>query len=147
MLLWPRFQLAMDMHSESVRRLTSSVSARGPASAIGLGNGGDVASKQSTAPHVLAQRFGQFLQGILALSEDTGDDEPVGNSLARLRDEVEAFLTKVGKGFGTGKERKRERFLANNYSLVLTIISDIGGKLAGEVREHFEALKERAGGI
>ncbi|KAL9615473.1 MAG: hypothetical protein Q9167_000151 [Letrouitia subvulpina] len=146
MLLWPRFQLAMDMHSESVKRLTSSVSARGPASALGLGNSGDVASKQSTAPHVLTQRFGQFLQGILTLSEDTGDDEPVGNSLARLRGEVEAFLIKVGKGFGSGKERKRERFLANNYSLVLTIIGDIGGKLAGEVREHFEALKERAGG-
>ncbi len=37
--------------------------------------------------------------------------------------------------------QKRERFLYNNYSLILTIISDGDGKLAVEQQEHFEGLK------
>ncbi|KAL9027666.1 MAG: hypothetical protein Q9196_003843 [Gyalolechia fulgens] len=145
MLLWPRFQLAMDMHAESVKRATSTISTRGAASALGLSSSSESAAKQSTAPHMLTQRFGQFLQGILMLSRDAGDDEPVGHSLSRLRSEVEAFLTKVGKGFGSAGERKRERFMVNNYSLILTIVGDTGGKLASEVRDHFEGLKESVG--
>ena len=143
MLLWPRFQLAMDNHCDSVRRATSTISGRSAASALSLTSGPDAAAKQSTAPHVLMQRFGQFLQGVLALSSDAGDEEPVGNSLIRLTVEVEAFLTKIAKGLGVGG--RRERFLANNYSLVLTIIGDTSGRLANEQREHFENLKEIAG--
>ncbi|KAL8924853.1 MAG: hypothetical protein Q9172_002472 [Xanthocarpia lactea] len=146
MLLWPRFQLAMDVHAESIKRATAAISTRGAASALGLSNAADAASKQSTAPHMLTQRFGQFLQGILMLSRDAGDDEPVGNSLGRLRGEFEAFLTKVGKGFGSAGERKRERFLANNYSLILTIVGDTGGKLAADTREYFEGLRDAVGG-
>ncbi|KAL8939882.1 MAG: hypothetical protein Q9216_003103 [Gyalolechia sp. 2 TL-2023] len=146
MLLWPRFQLAMDIHTESIKRAASSISSRGAASALGLSSSSESAAKQSTAPHMLTQRFSQFLQGLLILSRDAGDDEPVGSSLSRLRSEVEAFLTKVGKGFGSAGERKRDRFMANNYSLILTIIGDTGGKLASEVREHFEGLKDSVGG-
>ncbi|KAL8903725.1 MAG: hypothetical protein Q9207_003743 [Kuettlingeria erythrocarpa] len=146
MLLWPRFQLAMDVHAESIRRATSSVaSARGAASTLGLSSTAS-ASSPSTAPHMLTQRFGQFLQGVLALSKEAGDVEPVGHSLNRLRGEVEAFLIKVGKGFGSAGERKRDRFLANNYSLILTIVGDMGGKLAAEVRDHFEGLRDSVGG-
>ncbi|SLM34860.1 Vps52/Sac2 [Lasallia pustulata] len=140
MLLWPRFQVAMDAHCDSVRRLTSTLSTRSAASALSLTD----SSKQPTAPHQLTQRFGQFAQGVLALSSEAGDDEPVAGSLARLRAEFEAFLAKLGKGIADKK--KRERFLANNYSLVLTIIGDVGGKLAGEQREHFEELRKACGG-
>ncbi|KAL8712042.1 MAG: hypothetical protein Q9220_003738 [cf. Caloplaca sp. 1 TL-2023] len=151
MLLWPRFQLAMDMHAESIKRATASISIRGgAASALGLSSSSAdaAAAKQSTAPHMLVQRFASFLQGILALSREAGDDEPVGKSLSRLRGEVEAFLMKMGKGFGSTQqgERKRERFLANNYSLVLTIVGDVGGKLAEDLRERFEGLREGVGG-
>ncbi len=144
MLLWPRFQLAIGNHCESVRRATSAISGGSTTSALLLTSGADVAAKQSTAPHVLTQRFGQFLQGIVALSSDAGDEEPVGNSLNRLTVEVEAFLSKIAKGLGTGG--KRERFLANNYSLLLTIIGDTKGRLADAQREHFESLKEVAAG-
>lgn len=152
MLLWPRFQLAIDMHVESVRRSTASLSS-GARATLSLTNS-SADSKGSTAPHVLTQRFGQFLQGLLALSSnetaasDTGeaitsDKEPVGRSLERLRGEVEAFLTKAAKGLSQGR---RERFLGNNYSLVLTIIGDTGGALAREMREWFEDLRESVGG-
>ncbi|ORY64896.1 Sac2 family-domain-containing protein [Pseudomassariella vexata] len=133
MLLWPRLQVIMDSHSESVRTLTHSLPTRPPAKLE--------QAKLSTAPHVVTQRFGQLVHGILALSTEAGDEEPVVTSLRRLRAEMEAFLTKYSGAFGTDK-RKRERFLYNNYSLILTIISDTTGKLAEEEQEHFEVLKK-----
>jgi len=152
MLLWPRFQLAMDMHIESVRRSTAALSGGARATLSLTSSNAD--SKGSTAPHVLTQRFGQFLQCILALSSNettasgngesqTGDSEPVARSLERLRSEVESFLTKAAKGLAQGR---RGRFLGNNYSLVLTIVGETGGSLAIEMREWFEGLREGVGG-
>ncbi|KAK9424965.1 putative Vacuolar protein sorting-associated protein 52 A [Seiridium unicorne] len=132
MLLWPRLQSVMNAHCESVRALTTALPTR-PASKSEL-------TKISAAPHVATQRFGQLMHGILSLSTEAGDDEPVVASLRRLRSEVEAFLTKYSGQWGSDK-RKRERFLYNNYSLVLTIISDATGKFAVEEQEHFEELK------
>ncbi|RYO75484.1 hypothetical protein DL766_002571 [Monosporascus sp. MC13-8B] len=147
MLLWPRLQLIMSAHCDSVRALTQSLPA-------GPGSGSSSSNKNlSAAPHVVTQRFGQLVQGILALSgadvSGGGDvDEPVAASLRRLRGELEAFLTRYSAAFGPGPDggRKRERFLYNNYSLVLTIIGDTpsaggGNKLAAEEQEHFEGLK------
>lgn len=135
MLLWPRFQIVMDHHCESVRTVTNGVSTRKPSAAE--------QARQSAAPHFMTQRFGQFMAGILALSTEAGDDEPVSASLVRLRSEIEAFLTKTSKAIGDS--RKRERFLYNNYSLILTIIGDVDGKLALEQQEHFEGLKTAFG--
>lgn len=138
MVLWPRLQSVMDAHCESVRTLTSSLPSRPLPAAT--------AKATSAAPHVITQRFGQLLHGILALSQEAGDDEPVVTSLGRLRSEIEAFLTRYSQAyFGADtRGKKRERFLYNNYSLILTIIGDVdevGGKLAGEQVEHFEGLK------
>ncbi|KAB5572118.1 Sac2 family-domain-containing protein [Coniochaeta sp. 2T2.1] len=133
MLLWPRLQAVMDGHCESVRAAAAALPSSSSSSKKIGGPG--------AAPHVVTQRFGQLLQGILSLSAEAGDDEPVVSSLGRLRSEVEAFLTKWSQStFGSDK-RKRERFLYNNYSLVLTIISDVSGKLATEQQAHFERLK------
>ncbi|KAI1400775.1 Vps52-domain-containing protein [Hypoxylon fuscum] len=133
MLLWPRLQFIMSAHCDSVRTLTTALPTRPPTSKTEQG-------KLSAAPHVCTQRFGQLLHGVLALSTEAGDDEPVVTSLRRLRSEMEAFLTKYSAVFGNDR-RKRERFLYNNYSLILTIISDTHGKLAVEEQEHFEGLK------
>ncbi|XXG99282.1 hypothetical protein Hte_005619 [Hypoxylon texense] len=133
MLLWPRLQFIMNAHCDSVRALTTALPTRPPTSKAEQG-------KLSAAPHVCTQRFGQLMQGILALSTEAGDDEPVVTSLRRLRSEMEAFLTKYSAAFGNDR-RKRERFLYNNYSLILTIISDTPGRLAVEEQEHFEGLK------
>ncbi|TQN74527.1 Vacuolar protein sorting-associated protein 52 [Colletotrichum shisoi] len=130
MLLWPRLQVVMDHHCESVRQLTNSLPTKPRAADQ---------NKLSAAPHLVTQRFGQILRGVLALSTEAGDDEPVVASLRRLRSEAEAFLTRLSQSFGD--KRKRERFLYNNYSLISTIISDVTGKLAVEQRDHFEGLK------
>lgn len=137
MLLWPRFQMVIDLHCESLRRATSALSGR-PATGSTLLTGGS-SNAQSTAPHQLTQRFASFLHGILSLSSEAGDDEPVSNSLGRMRGEYEAFMTKLSKG--VGDQRKRERFLFNNYSLVGTILEGAQGRLADDNRLHFEKLK------
>lgn len=145
MLLWPRFQMIMDMHCESLKRLSGS----GRSAVSSLSLGGDD-SKHSSAPHFLTQRFGQLLHGIMALSGEAGDDEPVSNSLSRLTAEFDSLLTKLSRS--TGDPKRRERFLFNNYSLILTIISvgfsiiltteqlansrqDTDGKLADEQKQ------------
>ncbi|KAK6537628.1 hypothetical protein TWF694_011802 [Orbilia ellipsospora] len=131
-LLWPRFQQVMDMHSESLRKSAGT----GRQSAIA--SAANDMAKQSAAPHPLTQKFAQFMHSLLLLSSDAGDDEPSTNSLRRIRSDFEAFLTKLSAGISD--KVKRERFLFNNYSLTLTIISDTEGKLASEQKTHFEAL-------
>ncbi|KAH8889785.1 Vps52-domain-containing protein [Thozetella sp. PMI_491] len=133
MLLWPRVQSVMNVHCESVRALTTALPTRAASASA--------AKAASAAPHVVTQRFGQLLHGILTLGADAGDDEPVIASLQRLRSEIEVFLTKYSQSSFGADKRKRERFLYNNYSLVLTIISDTEGKQAVEQQEHFEGLK------
>ena len=78
------------------------------------------------------------------MSKDAGDDEPVANSLRRLRGEYDTFLQKASKGAGAD-QRKRDRFLSNNYALVMTIIADAEGRLAAEQKEHFEEVGEGLG--
>ncbi|CAG8414656.1 unnamed protein product [Penicillium salamii] len=135
MQLWPRFQVIMDHHGESLKRVGSNTG-RSAVSALSIAGGDDL--KQSSAPHFLTQRFGQLLHGILVLSSDAGDDEPVSNSLARLTAEFDSLLAKLSRN-GTDAKR-RERFLFNNYSLILTIISDTQGKLATEQKQHLDEM-------
>ncbi|PPJ58870.1 hypothetical protein CBER1_04437 [Cercospora berteroae] len=141
MLLWPRFQQIIDAHCDSIRKTTASLSGKPAGSALSLTSSAGTA--QTTAPHPITQRFANFLQGILALSGEAGDDEPLSNSLVRLRNEYETFLVKLSKGIA--EARKRERFLFNNYSLVCTIIGDTEGKLADDIREHFVDLRDALG--
>lgn len=131
MLLWPRFQVIMDLHCESVRKLAANLPSAPPSSKAEL-------AKQTTAPHFMAQRFGQLIQGILELSKETCDDEPVSTSLTRLRSSLDAFLAKVVKSID-GK-RKQERLLENSFSLILTIIGDAQGKLAAEQKAQIQAM-------
>jgi vacuolar protein sorting-associated protein 52 len=139
-LLWPRFQIVMDAHCESLKKVPAPSSGnRGAAAAFSLvGGGSSDPSRASVAPNAITQRFGQFLQGLILLSADAGDDEPVSHSLARLRTEYETLMGKLAKAAGDAS--KRARFMYNNYSLVLTIISDTKGKLAEGEQEHFGGL-------
>ncbi|RAH49069.1 putative GARP complex subunit (Sac2) [Aspergillus brunneoviolaceus CBS 621.78] len=130
MQLWPRFQVIMDTQCESLKRVAANTG-RSAVSALSLAGGDDL--NKSSAPHFLTQRFGQLLHGILVLSSDAGDDEPVANSLKRLTAEFDNLLTKLSRIGGDAK--RRERFLYNNYSLVLAIISDTQGKLAVEQKQ------------
>ncbi|KAK7725678.1 Vacuolar protein sorting-associated protein 52 [Botryosphaeria dothidea] len=141
MLLWPRFQQVMDTHCKSVQTLTTSLPGRPAASTSLLASSSSNSDAQSTAPVGLTQRFANFLHGVLALSSEAADDEPVFNSLGRLRVEYEAYLLKRSKGIA--EQRKKERFLFNNYSLVGTILEGTGGRLADEMRSYFAELRDQ----
>ena len=146
MMLWPRFQSVMDAHCDSLKKLTASLPSRpgGNTALASLTGNTSTSDAQggsgSTAPHPITQRFANFLHGLLALSSEAREDEPITTSLARLRSEFEAFLSRKGASFGAGEKgrRERQRFFANNYSLVLTILGDVKGKLADDCRERFE---------
>ena len=142
MLLWPRLQVAMDAHSESIKQLATTVSSRSAASKLSFTGASTDASKLTTTPHYLTQRVAQFLYGILAVSRDASDDEPVAHSLRRLVTEYDVFLQKAGKAAGADP-KKRDRFLSNNYALILAIIADAEGKLAEEHKRHFEELNAK----
>lgn len=137
MLLWPRFQLAMDNHIDSIKRATASVST---SRTLALTS----PSQQSTAPHPLTQRFAIFLSSILQLSPDSAaeESEPVGNSLGRLMSEMEALVGKLAKGL---PGPKRERFVASNWSLALMVIGEVEGRLAETMKERAEGAKEGVG--
>jgi hypothetical protein len=127
----------MDTHCESLKRIGTNTG-RSAVSALSLAGGDDL--NQSSAPHFLAQRFGQLLHGILVLSSEAGDDEPVANSLARLTTEFDGLLTKLSRIGGDAK--RRERFLYNNYSLIMTIISVSGlAPIFGTVLTHGRTRK------
>jgi hypothetical protein len=65
MILWPRFQVLMDQHAESLRRFGVPTGSR--------------RSDESLSPHGITQRFAGLLQGLLTLSEEERDDEPLVN--------------------------------------------------------------------
>lgn len=138
MLLWPRFQQIVDLHCSALQKLTSALPNRPSAGAALLSSSNQ--SANSTAPTPLTQRFANLVQGMLALSSEAGDDEPVSVSVGRLRSEYEAYLTRLSKGVSDA--RKRERFLCNNYSLVCTILTDVEGRLGEDVKDHFEKLRD-----
>lgn len=128
--LWPRFQIVIDSHCDSLRRATSRAS---------IHNSND-GSGSALVPHQITQTFSIFISGILTLCEGEDDSgEPVSNSLQRLRNEFELLLTKISAAF---PQNKREVFLYNNYFLVCTILSDVTGKLAEKEKEHFKLLTD-----
>ena len=162
----------MDTHVDSVKHAAAALPSPSTRTTLALSAGKNENNKGSIAPHMLTQRFGQFLEGILSLTEPASannssksvvspvstnfpstrrgsnapteqatDTTPISRSIGRLRVEFEAFLEKAARGLAPGR---RERFLANNYSLVLTIIGERGGSsgLAAEMRRHFEELRD-----
>lgn len=145
MLLWPRFQSILDANCTSLKQLTSSLPNRqsGASNAAGTLLGGG-ASGANTAPHPVTQRFANLMRGVVDLSSEAGDDEPVSNSLSRLRADYEAFLNKLGASFGSGEKAKRERarLLTNNYTLILAVLGDGKGRLAEDMKARFEELKQ-----
>ncbi|KAK9468704.1 Sac2 family-domain-containing protein [Lipomyces arxii] len=166
MILWPRFQIIMDAHSDQLRRLSGRPSLNSEESGTkgGFARAGSAAWNAtasllssshitSALPHPVTQRFANFLHGILELSPEDMEFEPVSVSMVRLRNEFEAFLTKISsKVVAPGNTQSpqhqkqnsalRELFLYNNFMLVYTIISDAEGKLAEQEKAHFKILTE-----
>ncbi|RHZ76011.1 hypothetical protein Glove_208g104 [Diversispora epigaea] len=120
MLLWPRFQAIMDMHIESVRKAANKMTVK------------------DVHPHFMSRRFAEFIASISTLNEDY-NDPILNNSLSRLRNELELFLEKMSKSF-EDDNKSSLIFLINNYDLIITILSETGGKSVEANINHFKEL-------
>lgn len=74
MLLWPRFQVLMDSHAESLRRFGVPTGSR--------------RTEDSLTPHPISQRYAGLMQGLLTLSEEEREDEPLANRYSFLMPEL-----------------------------------------------------------
>ncbi|CAG8500174.1 4506_t:CDS:10, partial [Ambispora leptoticha] len=126
MLLWPRLKTIMDRHIESVKKAKNKLVAR------------------DVHPHYISRRYAEFAASILILNDEY-NDPPLKDSLTRLQNEFTALLDKMSLEF---EERKnRYIFLINNYDLVITILSENGGKaLDPEINCFKELLNSKISG-
>ncbi|KAF9388230.1 Vacuolar protein sorting-associated protein 52 [Podila verticillata] len=97
MVLWPRFQVVVDMHIDSVRK-----------------------AKTRIKPKNIARRYGEFASSLLLLHDEQTDVMP---RLALLRLETSSLFEVMSKTFPDTKSRLI--FLINTFDLVLTLLSDV----------------------
>ncbi|CAG8489569.1 2639_t:CDS:10 [Ambispora gerdemannii] len=119
MLLWPRLKTIMDRHIESVKKAKNKLVAR------------------DVHPHYISRRYAEFAASILTLNDEY-NDPPLKNSLTRLQSEFTALLNKMSLEFEDRKNRYI--FLINNYDLVITILSENGGKSLEPEIDYFKEL-------
>ncbi|ODQ66842.1 Vps52/Sac2, partial [Nadsonia fulvescens var. elongata DSM 6958] len=132
MIFWPKFQLIMDAHCESIKRASAKSSSYSVPKAGGPSGNSLGSISLVVVPHHLTQVFASFLTGLLILSNESSENEPLANSVVRLRNDFESFLTKVSASiFDNNRDKRakegsmREKFLFNNYSLIYTILADL----------------------
>ncbi|KAG0004561.1 Histone acetyltransferase kat2b [Modicella reniformis] len=102
MTLWPRFQVVVDMHIESVRKAKTKI------------------KPKNVHPHWIARRYGEFASSLLMLNDEHTDVLP---RLAMLRLETSSLFEIMSKTFTDTKSRLI--FLINTFDLVLTLVSDV----------------------
>ncbi|KAF9187799.1 Histone acetyltransferase kat2b [Haplosporangium sp. Z 767] len=102
MALWPRFQVVVDMHIESVRKAKTKI------------------KPKNVHPHWIARRYGEFAGSLLLLNDELTDVMP---RLALLRLETSSLFDIMSKTFADTKSRLI--FLINTFDLVLTLLADV----------------------
>ncbi|KAG0075022.1 Vacuolar protein sorting-associated protein 52 [Podila epicladia] len=102
MVLWPRFQVVVDMHIDSIRKAKTKI------------------KPKNVHPHWIARRYGEFASSLLLLHDEQTDVMP---RLALLRLETSSLFDVMSKTFPDTKSRLI--FLINTFDLVLTLLSDV----------------------
>ncbi|KAI9202758.1 Sac2 family-domain-containing protein [Polychytrium aggregatum] len=123
MLLWPRFQLILDMHIDSLRKAVPS----------------RLMAVKDVTPHYITRRYAEFSASILTLNQGYQDALLV-HSLQRLRSEVESLLLRMSVEFSDTKSRVI--FLINNFDLVVTILSEYTASSFEEEKAYFAGILE-----
>lgn len=126
--LWPNFQKLIDLNCENLKRSSLKSSA--------------ISEINSLNPHFLTIQFTNLVYGFLKLSNSNeilieSKQEPLFNSIIRLRSEFESVLTKLSKNL---KSNKSEAFLYLNYNYILSFLESCEGELADLEIEHFKLL-------
>lgn len=124
-LLWPRFQQLIDLNCESMKRASTKSSY--------------IADIKTNSPHPLTVQFTNLLYGFFMLTKydehSQTHQEPLYNSVQRLRNDYESIMTKMSKS-----SKQAEVFLYTNYSYVLGVLTECEGNPAQGETEHFQLL-------
>ncbi|KAJ2225795.1 Vacuolar protein sorting-associated protein 52 [Coemansia sp. RSA 485] len=121
MLLWPRFQAVLDSHIESAKRLSSTYRSK---------------PKNDTQPPAIVRRYAELAASLLRLNNGHST-HVVALSLARLRTEVQGFLTHVAEA--NSDKHMALVFLINSYDHLLTVLYENG---FGEREEEVASWKQ-----
>lgn len=105
LLFWPRFQMIVDLHVQSIKKAAQSA-------------GGLFSGSIDIHPHYITRRYAEFSASILALNEGY-NDHLLDTSLSRLKLSVEEFIARLA---GELNDRKRRLILLiNNFDLIVGI--------------------------
>ncbi|KAM9775898.1 vacuolar protein sorting-associated protein 52 homolog isoform 2-T2 [Syngnathus typhle] len=118
-LLWPRFELILEMNIHSIRNTDPQK--------LGL---------LDTRPHYITRRYAEFSSAVVGINQ-TFPNERTDALLAQLQAEVENFVLKMAAEFPSRREQLI--FLINNYDMMLGVLTERAAEDSKEV-EGFQQL-------
>uniref|UniRef100_A0A8C7Y0G9 Vacuolar protein sorting-associated protein 52 homolog n=1 Tax=Oryzias sinensis TaxID=183150 RepID=A0A8C7Y0G9_9TELE len=118
-LLWPRFELILEMNIHSVRNTDPG--------RLGV---------LDTRPHYITRRYAEFSSAIVSINQ-TFPNERTNTLLGQLLVEVENFVLKMAAEFPSRKDQLI--FLINNYDMMLSVLMERAADDSKEV-EGFQQL-------
>ncbi|XP_077404037.1 vacuolar protein sorting-associated protein 52 homolog isoform X2 [Vanacampus margaritifer] len=118
-LLWPRFELILEMNIHSIRNADPHK--------LGL---------LDTRPHYITRRYAEFSSAVVSINQ-TFPNERTNALLAQLQTEVENFVLKMAAEFPSRREQLI--FLINNYDMMLGVLTERAADDSKEV-EGFQQL-------
>lgn len=124
--LWPKVQSVMDAHSQAIK-----------AAAVSVSSVNETARQKIALP--LTKKFSDLVFGILVLSKNAREEEPVYHSLDRLVHDFESCLTRMA---ATCDPKLRNQFLYRNYLCISEQINDTTGPLADKHKKAFRGFVE-----
>lgn len=122
-LLWPRFELILEMNVQSVRSTD-------PQRLGGL----------DTRPHYITRRYAEFSSALVSINQ-TIPSERTMHLLGQLQVEVENFVLRVAAEFSSRKEQLV--FLINNYDMMLGVLMEGAADDSKEVESFQQLLNAR----
>lgn len=118
-LLWPRFELILEMNISSIRNTDPQK--------LGV---------LDTRPHYITRRYAEFSSAIVSINQ-TFPNERTNTLLGQLQIEVENFVLKMAAEFPS--RRDQLIFLINNYDMMLSVLMERAADDSKEV-EGFQQL-------
>uniref|UniRef100_A0A8C5XQF2 Vacuolar protein sorting-associated protein 52 homolog n=1 Tax=Microcebus murinus TaxID=30608 RepID=A0A8C5XQF2_MICMU len=122
-LLWPRFELILEMNVQSVRSTD-------PQRLGGL----------DTRPHYITRRYAEFSSALVSINQTIPNERTI-QLLGQLQVEVENFVLRVAAEFSSRKEQLV--FLINNYDMMLGVLMERAADDSKEVESFQQLLNAR----
>uniref|UniRef100_A0A4W5J991 Vacuolar protein sorting-associated protein 52 homolog n=1 Tax=Hucho hucho TaxID=62062 RepID=A0A4W5J991_9TELE len=123
-LLWPRFELILEMNIQSIRNTDPQK--------LGL---------LDTRPHYITRRYAEFSSAIVSINQ-TFTSERTHTLLGQLQVEVENFVLKMAAEFPS--RRDQLIFLINNYDMMLSVLMERAADDSKEVEGFQQLLQARS---